>query len=329
MQYYNQNVYLDPEQYRKNLYINHLKKDSTKLGILLIIIEILSIILGLILMSIDRASSTSSSIIISGLLSLLIFFVPSLLFVLIGKYDMNDIFPFQKVSGGLFFTLIAFGLASALAANYVSQMFDGVLGWFDLDPSISADIEATTTIEIILQFISVAILPALVEEFLFRGVILGVLKKYSAGAAILISGTLFGLMHANFSQIPFAIPVGIILGYIAIKTNSLLPTMIIHCLNNSISVVLELLYNSENISKNTVGLIEGITMTIISVLGIVSIFYLIKENKKHPEKNLFKFNDSNNIIPYRQKMELICTRGTLIAFATIVLLESILLLFMP
>ena len=60
-----------------------------------------------------------------------------------------------------------------------------------------------------LTFIAIAVVPPLVEEFACRGLILGSLQKFGNGFAIVCSAILFGLMHGNFRQIPFAFLIGI------------------------------------------------------------------------------------------------------------------------
>lgn len=80
------------------------------------------------------------------------------------------------------------------------------------------------------------------EELLFRGAILKSLLPYGTKFAIIISATLFGLVHGNFEQIPFALFAGLIFAYITIKTDSLFYAIILHIFNNSWAVVHGLLY---------------------------------------------------------------------------------------
>ena len=73
-----------------------------------------------------------------------------------------------------------------------------------------------------------AIVPAVFEEFAFRGVVLNKLRKFGDSYAIIMSAVLFGLMHGNLSQIPFAFILGLVIGFIAVKTNSIIPGILIH-----------------------------------------------------------------------------------------------------
>lgn len=85
----------------------------------------------------------------------------------------------------------------------------------------------------------VALLPALLEEFAFRGVALHILEKTlrNKHIAISIQGILFGLMHFNVSQMLPIIGMGIMFGYLTYATKSIWYSVLIHFLNNSLAVI--------------------------------------------------------------------------------------------
>lgn len=73
------------------------------------------------------------------------------------------------------------------------------------------------------------------EKFLFRGLILrGLLAKVSPVNAIVISALLFSLMHLNPWQMPTAFIIGLILGWVYLRTRSLTLCMVGHGFNNAI-----------------------------------------------------------------------------------------------
>jgi membrane protease YdiL (CAAX protease family) len=91
----------------------------------------------------------------------------------------------------------------------------------------------------LLGFVGIVIAAPILEELLFRGVILhGLLKNYRPAKAILLSAFLFGLIHFNPWQFVFAFPAGILLGWIYWKTGSVLCTMILHAFNNFLGFLL-------------------------------------------------------------------------------------------
>ena len=88
-------------------------------------------------------------------------------------------------------------------------------------------------------FLTVAAEPAFVEEFVFRGVMLSHLRKYGDVTALLGSSILFGLMHGNFVQIPFAFVGGLGMGYAVLATNSIWPAVVAHFANNALSCLMD------------------------------------------------------------------------------------------
>lgn len=85
----------------------------------------------------------------------------------------------------------------------------------------------------------VAVTPAICEELAFRGFILSGLRRIGhKWTAIVLCSVIFGVAHGLLQQSLAATIVGIVIGYIAVKTNSLLPAMAYHLVHNSLGVLL-------------------------------------------------------------------------------------------
>ncbi len=89
---------------------------------------------------------------------------------------------------------------------------------------------------LVLGIINIALLPAFIEEFSLRCVIMQPLRRYGDTFAIVMSSLVFALMHGNMIQIPFAFIVGMAIGYLVISTGTVWTGIIIHFLNNFWSV---------------------------------------------------------------------------------------------
>jgi membrane protease YdiL (CAAX protease family) len=82
-------------------------------------------------------------------------------------------------------------------------------------------------------FFRVAIVAPVVEELIFRGLILhGLRRNYNAIVAVIISALLFALFHLNPWQFPATFVLGLLLGWIMIRTNNILLAIIGHSINN-------------------------------------------------------------------------------------------------
>ena len=94
-------------------------------------------------------------------------------------------------------------------------------------------------------FIQMAVLAPVFEEYWFRGVIQSSLAPYGNGFAILVSSLCFGMAHGNIHQFCYTVIVGICLGYVRYATGSLVPTMIMHAIFNSIAGIAIVAVSSE------------------------------------------------------------------------------------
>jgi uncharacterized protein len=91
----------------------------------------------------------------------------------------------------------------------------------------------------VLAFITIAIIAPLLEEILFRGIILdGYLKNYSPAKSILISALLFAFIHGNIAQGIGAFVMGIVVGVLYWRTRSLLLCIGLHFVNNFTATLL-------------------------------------------------------------------------------------------
>ncbi|SFO83992.1 hypothetical protein SAMN05428949_6698 [Chitinophaga sp. YR627] len=90
----------------------------------------------------------------------------------------------------------------------------------------------------VFSIITIVIAAPLLEEILCRGIILkGLLQRYPARKAIIISALFFGLVHMNPWQALPAFCIGLFMGWIFYKTNSIIPGIIVHATNNGMAAL--------------------------------------------------------------------------------------------
>ncbi|HEY1811640.1 MAG TPA: CPBP family intramembrane glutamic endopeptidase [Kofleriaceae bacterium] len=98
--------------------------------------------------------------------------------------------------------------------------------------------QATVEPSLVTALIAVAVLPAIAEELIFRGVIARSLARHSQVLAIAVSSILFALYHLIPIQMVAVFPFGLALAFIAVRADSIVPTMIAHAINNTIGIVI-------------------------------------------------------------------------------------------
>ncbi|MDD6312677.1 MAG: type II CAAX endopeptidase family protein [Firmicutes bacterium] len=89
--------------------------------------------------------------------------------------------------------------------------------------------------------LSLAVLPAFLEELLFRGVLFYEYRKYGPALTVVFTSVCFAMLHFSFASLPFYFFGGVMFGIITVVCDSTLPAIILHMLCNIVS-----LYFQEN-----------------------------------------------------------------------------------
>lgn len=130
----------------------------------------------------------------------------------------------------------------------------------------------------ILFIIYVAVLPALLEEFAIRGVVMQSLRRYGDGFAIIASSLIFALMHGNWVQAPFAFIAGIGIGYAVVLSGSMWTGVLIHFVNNMFSVTMSIL--QQTVSENVYNTAALIGSSFMVMLGLVCLAVFVFAHEK-------------------------------------------------
>lgn len=171
--------------------------------------------------------------------------------------------------------LILFAIGANTAASYVNHYFLTAVGM----PQASSGVEAKDAVGIVLSFINVALVPAVCEEFLFRGCVLSSLLPYGKTTAIIGSAMMFALMHNNFWQFFYTFIAGIILGAVYVYTGSIWAGTFIHLFNNFSSVVLDAIL--ERVAPERAAAISFLADAVFILAGLCTGAYLVIRNGKN------------------------------------------------
>ena len=185
-----------------------------------------------------------------------------------------------------------FSIVAVIAVNFTISYLNSLIV-SSLSPSFSPNLDAGASdmsgkpmsevvIFFVLSIISTAVVPAICEEYLFRGAILTNLLPFGKTTAIIGSSFLFGLMHQNPLQILYTTLMGVVIGYVYVKTKSIWACMIIHFANNIVTVLEEYLPIVTGVQW--IGVLLDL---IIIILGGIAILLIVfkKDKEPTPEEN--------------------------------------------
>lgn len=166
------------------------------------------------------AENTNLILIITDVLVVLFLWV----FFAIRKKKLTTEADMRKFSVSYVPWIILTGVALAVFISFALGFLPEK--WLMDYAAASEDVTGTLSA---VALISTVLVAPIVEEILFRGIILSRLRKAMPVApAILLSALVFGLMHGQILWIAYAAFLGIILALVAIRTKSILATILLH-----------------------------------------------------------------------------------------------------
>ena len=185
------------------------------------------------------------------------YFVPTLLYMLFSKN--RSLYNFRRCS--LKFaplTLLFLGLvlcSSALQKYLIAYVFS-----YRVPVGNQSD-------SLVWAIVLGALVPAICEEMLVRGVLLNEFSKYAGGfGGVLLSSLLFTLLHFDLQYFGIYFVAGLFLGTLTHVTRSVFPAMIVHFLNNTLSICL-----SDTLTFVAMERIGGTLMIIV----IAAVFFIL------------------------------------------------------
>lgn len=215
------------------------------------------------ILGVDVAALT----LISGLLTIAVV----LAFYLIRRKKLGEALWLRPVPA----TALLTGASLAPALYFVVTIVLALLpaAWTENYGEASADIATGTIVGVI----SVAVVAPIVEEFIFRGLVMTRLSRVmSGGLAVLLSAAVFGLCHGELVWFCYAFMLGVVFGFIDLKTGSILPSILGHMAFNAIGQIMSFVPESEEGTEILIALgvmlLAAIVLPILDRKGIAALF---------------------------------------------------------
>jgi len=195
----------------------------------------------------------------------LAYILPIVAMLIVFRTEVKD-FISRPSDGAPELTLVSLFpfVGAVVLISYLTSLLLGLFGVTN---------ETDVSGHIIYELLRHALVPAVLEELLFRLIPISLLSRYSGKNAIIISSLLFAFAHCNLFQIPYALIAGAVLGILTLMTGSIIPSLVLHFVNNALSVVM-LKYGSH----------EGVAAAFyisLAVLTLVSVVAFILRRSRY------------------------------------------------
>jgi sodium transport system permease protein len=173
--------------------------------------------------------------------------LPSLAAVLLARRPLRDGLALGPIDARLAAVALCTGAALWLAAIGLLQLqsipWPPTPEFLETFRQLHAALKPKNALDGVLSVITIALVPAVCEEIVFRGVVLPSFARWTRpAAAVVLSALVFGVIHIDmttsglaFTRLPFAIFVGTAFGLLRLRTRSLAPSILAHALLNTIT----------------------------------------------------------------------------------------------
>lgn len=242
--------------------------------------------------ALDHIQKTDAFIYINYLLAPLIIAICVFFITKHHKVSLKQILPLKCNSKYyLIGVLLIFGLLFSLSSlNGISVEFFKLFGYKPREtasyfPNISGGF-------VVPALIVIALMPAVFEELMFRGLLLNCCESGMGSIrAILVTGFCFSLFHGSPEQTVYQFIAGCAFAFIAVRSGSILPSMVMHFINNALIIIFAacgLLDEAGNLAMSNTANIIVTVLSAVAFIGAVVWLVLDKTQLKKGEKGEVK-----------------------------------------
>lgn len=215
---------------------------------------------------------------VSYLLPQVAFAITAIWFLFYTKTPIKSVVKSQKCKPRYFLLalLLQVGLLFLSELNALFLQFLGNFGYED--PGIT--LPSMDGFGFVGVLLVVAVAPAVCEEIMFRGVLLNGLKSFGKVGSVLLCGALFALYHQNPAQTLYQFCCGVAFALIAVRSGSVLPTVLAHFFNNAFILLL-----TKFGVESFIAPVFALIILISPICLIVSLVWIFAFDKKKDDEN--------------------------------------------
>ncbi|SHK07837.1 hypothetical protein SAMN02745248_01717 [Hathewaya proteolytica DSM 3090] len=228
--------------------------------------------------------------------------LPAIIYILIHKnksnYSIKESLKLKKTG----FNNLAFSFLAFLCLEPIAMFLNTISTYFI--PNNVGDFVSTLSSNgsVAMLFFTIAIVPAIGEELVFRGIIADGYKTRTLTTIALINGLLFGIFHMNPCQFLYAFVLGVVFTYVVEYTGSIFCSMLIHFLFNGFSCTMAIIAMSnpdlfsEEVTKaasNAMSFSKLAFLFIIAMISSILLYMILKKLRfinRYDEKKTLRFH---------------------------------------
>lgn len=207
-----------------------------------------------------------------------------LLAILVFKVKLKDMLKPEARLAGAGVKWFSLSMSVNIAVSIVVSILVSIMSTAGITvPEQDFSMTDSSAGTLIMQFTYVILIGPICEELLYRGVIISLLKPYGKGLAVFFSAFLFGYMHGNIPQFASAFAGGLVFAAIAVKYDSLVPTIVMHIMNNTIASIKDFA-DVLGVSEDKSNQIYYAVVIVCAIIGMYLLFVRFSELKPKEDR---------------------------------------------
>jgi sodium transport system permease protein len=167
-----------------------------------------------------------------------IILLPVLFILRIGKFNLKQTLRLNSTPIANYLVVPFFALSGSVIAALIGQVINTIYPFPEDYLKHMNELMKLPDLKLWQLFGLIAVLPGICEELMFRGFLFRFFENKNKWFAIWISAALFALFHLDPYRFLPVLFLGVILGWLMFKTNSIFPSMLSHAMNNATALVL-------------------------------------------------------------------------------------------
>ncbi len=208
------------------------KKHFSKLGLCLLFGSLLIMVVQFLALTIagniPAIANNYNLNFLCGMLPMYVIAFP-LIFLMFQKIPVQMCAEKKKMSFGKLFVAFLMCYSITYLSNFVGVILTAIIAFFKPSGAVeNVMLEITGNLHPAVNFFVVVICAPIMEELLFRKVLISRTLPYGEGVSIVFSGLVFGLFHGNLNQFVYAFLLGIFFGFIYVKTRDIRYSIALH-----------------------------------------------------------------------------------------------------
>ena len=213
-----------------------------------------------------------------------------------------------KFNAKIFFATILAALVTMFASVNMTALFNHIFSFISpVELTNSVGVPLNNFGQFLLVSLLLAVMPAICEELVFRGIIYnGFRRRYNVKISVIFSALLFALIHFSIYKTFYQLILGVVLALLVYYTGTIFYSMVFHFVNNfTIILVNYISQNGAALQFASWGVKEVLLTIIILALWVVAVWFFFSWLKKHSSKhkNYYGLDNTSKALDTYEKEE--------------------------